>query len=176
MVKRKVNVNDTDRDTTRDGGENRDRDRATRAVQAAIEADEGMRPYGIKVEARGDDKVRIWGVVDTLSEKNRAGDIARSIPGISEVENDLAISTDGEISDSEVAFEAREELAAEPGVDLRGVGVQSGGGTVILKGEVESEGEREAAMRAVSKARGARMVVSQLKDKGTGPNRGNNGA
>ncbi|HHV62618.1 MAG TPA: BON domain-containing protein [Firmicutes bacterium] len=159
---------ETARPGTRTGG-TRGYDATTRAVQAALEDDEGMRPYGINVEARGG-KVRIWGIVDTLSEKNRAEEIARSIPGVVEVENDITISTDGEISDSGVEFEAREELAAEPGVDLRDVGAYSGGGIVILKGEVETEAEKQAAIRAASKARGVREVVTQLrvkKDKDT---------
>mgnify|MGYP003862341109 CR=1 FL=1 len=122
-------------------------------VRRAIEADEGMRPYGINVEATGG-KVRLWGVVDVLAEKNRAEEIARSVQGVREVVNDLTISTDGKIRDSDVAFEAQEELAAEPGVDPRHIGATAKGGTVILKGEVKDEAEVNAAMEAAAKARG----------------------
>ncbi|HHY47269.1 MAG TPA: BON domain-containing protein [Firmicutes bacterium] len=137
------------------------RDIAARVVNA-LENDEGMRPYGIKAEAYGQ-KVRLWGIVDVLAEKQRAEQIALSVPGVEEVVNDLTISTDGRITDSGTAFEAMEELALEPGVDLKRVGARSEGGTVILEGRVEDQEEKDAAMRAASKSRGARNVVSRLK-------------
>lgn len=136
-------------------------------VQQALEADEGMRAYGINVEEIGG-KIRLWGIVDVSAERNRAEEIARGVPGVADVVNDITISTDGEIRDSDVAFEAREELALEPGVDIHRIGPVVKGGTVILKGEAENDEEKDAAMRAASKARGARKVVSHLKMKGDG--------
>ncbi|NPV81182.1 MAG: BON domain-containing protein [Firmicutes bacterium] len=151
------------------GGERPGRNRRDLAhqVRQSLEADEGMRAYGIKVEEIGG-KIRLWGIVDVLAERNRAEEIARGVPGVVDVVNDITISTDGEIVDSDVAFEAREELALEPGVDIQRIGPVVKGGTVILKGEAESDEERDAAMRAASKARGAKKVVSHLKMKGDG--------
>lgn len=136
-------------------------------VQALLDTDKDLRGYGLKAEVNGQ-RVQLSGIVDSLAEKERAAELVAGVPGVTAVENGLAISTDGAITDAEVAEEVREELEADPQVDLRHIGAESHGGNVILTGSVTDPQEKEAARRAAAKARGVRRVLDQVKVKDAG--------
>ncbi|MDN5347975.1 MAG: hyperosmotically inducible periplasmic protein [Clostridia bacterium] len=134
-------------------------------VQAVLDSDKDLKGYGLKAEVN-QGKVTLSGIVDTLKEKERAEKLVAGLPGVTGVENGLTISTDGSIDDADVTQEVMEELNADPGINLRHIGAESREGTVILRGNTENPEEIEAAIRAASKARGVRHVVSQVKLKG----------
>ncbi|MCL6558867.1 MAG: BON domain-containing protein, partial [Firmicutes bacterium] len=117
--------------------------------------------YGLKADVINGE-VHLSGIVDTLSEKERLKKIVSGIEGVRGIENGVAMSTDGSITDEDVVEEVMEELNAEPNVNVRKVGAKSVKGTVFLKGRVDSPADEEAAILAASKARGVRNVVSQL--------------
>ena len=73
-------------------------------LQMALDNDKNLRSYGLRVDVV-EGNARLHGIVDTLSEKDRAERIARSIEGIKRVDSAISISTDGKITDSEVEFE-----------------------------------------------------------------------
>lgn len=79
------------------------------------------------------------------------------------VDNGIAISTDGEITDMGVEFEAGEEILADTKVTPKHIGVKSSNGIVTLVGNVTDPREIEAARDAASKARGVTEVISQVK-------------
>ncbi|OPX85121.1 MAG: outer membrane lipoprotein [Pelotomaculum sp. PtaB.Bin104] len=105
----------------------------------------------------------ISGIVDTLSDSEMAAELAAGLPGVQEVVNNITISTDGSITDTGVNMEVKEELEADPQVDLSHIGAESFGGTVILTGNAEDPAEIEAARQAAARARGVSKVVSQVK-------------
>lgn len=133
-------------------------------VQSVLNSDEDLKGYGLRVTGSGGE-VSLTGVVDTLSESKRAEELAADFPGVEKVVNDLTISTDGDITDADVTKEVREELNADPRVNLAHIGAESHGGTVILMGSTGDPAEIDAAKEAAARARGVRKVASQVKIK-----------
>lgn len=133
-------------------------------VQTVLDSDKNLRSYGLNVTGTGG-QVAISGIVDTLSESKRAEELAADFPGVQEVLNDITISTDGDITDADVTKEVREELNTDPRVNLRHIGAETHGGSVILRGSTKNPDEIEAARQTAAKARGVRKVVSQVKIK-----------
>jgi len=136
-------------------------------VQDVLDSNKDLKGYGLNVRGSGG-QVEISGIVDVLSESKKVEEIAAGFPGVQEVVNDLTISTDGNITDADVDIEVREELSADPRVNLHNIGSETHGGTVILMGNTEDPDEIEAAKQTAAKARGVRKVVSQVKLKDPG--------
>lgn len=114
----------------------------------------------IRVEAR-DGRVILDGVVPSTAMKRMAETLARSIPGVREVQNDL-------VSDPEIEAEFGLRLAADPDLSppqarVLATSVQ---GDVTLAGWVPSEEARQRAEQIVRSIRGVRNVVNNLKVKG----------
>lgn len=135
-------------------------------VQAALDNDVRSKEYGLTADVV-DGKARINGVVDTLAEREQVRQIVSQVGGIRAVESVVSVSTDGAITDDDVAFEVAEELAAA-GVNRRHVGVKSVKGVVFLQGRVDSREEVERAKAAAARARGVKEVISKLKVRSPG--------
>ncbi|MFZ5643382.1 MAG: BON domain-containing protein [Bacillota bacterium] len=133
-----------------------------RQAQALLDTDDRTKNYNLKVRIN-DGVASVTGIVDTLAEKEQVDQILSGIKGFNGIDNGVSISTDGSIIDEDVVEEATEELNAAPGVDLRNVGVKSVKGNVYLMGNVSGPEEEKAAIRAASRARGVKSVISQLK-------------
>ncbi|HBV96469.1 MAG: hypothetical protein JL50_13895 [Peptococcaceae bacterium BICA1-7] len=133
-----------------------------RLAQSMLDSDTRTSNYKLKVRVNGG-LAQVTGIVDTLSEKEQVQQILSGVGGLKGIENGVTISTDGSIIDEDVIEEVTEELNADPGVDLRNVGARSVRGNVYLVGNVSSPEEEKAAIRAASRARGVKSVVSQLK-------------
>ncbi|MCL5057493.1 MAG: BON domain-containing protein [Actinobacteria bacterium] len=131
-------------------------------AQSLLDSDAGTRNYELKVRVNGG-VAQVTGIVDTLSEKEQVDQILSGVGGLRGIENSVAISTDGSIIDEDVVGEVIEELKADPAVDLHGVGAKSVRGNVYLVGTVDGPEEEKAAIRAASRARGVKSVVSRLK-------------
>jgi hyperosmotically inducible protein len=132
------------------------------AVAGALRSEPGLQGYDIQVDAHRE-CIILQGVVDVLAEKRLAGQVARGVPGVEKVENAVTISTDGAITDDDVALEVAEELGAGPLTRRENVGVDVRGGTARLVGEVQSEEERVASAHAAARARGVHRVLNQIK-------------
>jgi len=131
-------------------------------LQAKLEHDINLKSYALKGDVV-EGEAQLQGIVDTLAEKEHAERIAKSISGIKNVDNGISISTDGEITDRGVEFEAGEEIYADPKVNSKHIGVKSAHGVVTLVGNVTDPVEIDDARAAASKARGVTKVVSQVK-------------
>lgn len=143
-------------------------DELKRLVNAYLEADAEMRTYDIKADVI-DGEVQLTGIVDTVSDKNRANEVVSKVDGIKRIENGITISTDGQITDRGVAFEVMEELSADPRVNLKHIGVKSVGGKVFLIGQTDDPLEEQAAIEVAQKARGVTEVISQIHHEGKDP-------
>ena len=133
-----------------------------RLAQSLLDSDVRTGSYGLRVRVN-DSVAQVTGIVDTLAEKVQVEQVLSQIKGLRGIENGIAISTDGSIIDEDVLEEVTEEFNADPSVDLSGVGVKSVRGNVFLVGTVGGAEEEKAAIRAASRARGVKSVVSQLK-------------
>jgi len=132
------------------------------ALRRKLEKDINLRGYALKGDVV-EGEAQLQGIVDVLAEKEHAETIAKNIPGIKKVDNSITISTDGDITNSEVDFEVAEELNANPKVNLKHIGAKSSGGIVTLAGNVTDPEEIEQAHYSASKARGVTKVDSQIK-------------
>ncbi len=131
-------------------------------VQAAINGHTDMKGYDIRADVI-DGEVQLSGIVDSLAEKQRLNEIVSQVAGIKRIENGVSIATDGQITDRDVEFEVAEELNADPRVNLKHIGAKSVDGKVFLVGSSDDKEEINAAIKAASKARGVKEVISQVK-------------
>ncbi|MBC7344658.1 MAG: BON domain-containing protein [Clostridia bacterium] len=137
------------------------------SVQEAIDQDKNLQGYGIKASMSGS-KVELTGTVDTLADKEHLIGLVRQLPGVGEIDDKVAISTDGYIDDDRIAREVEQELLGDPRVDAEDIGAEVSRGTVILHGRADEPKEEQAAVRAAKKARGVRNVVSLVKTSAPG--------
>jgi hyperosmotically inducible protein len=133
-----------------------------RKLQARLEQDPGLSSYGLKADVV-EGEAQITGVVDVLAEKEQALRVARGIGGIRGVSDGIAVSTDGNITEGDVAAEVMEELRADPQVNTERIRAKTSGGTVILAGQEEDRVALEAAKEAAARARGVTRVLSQVR-------------
>ncbi len=131
-------------------------------LQNALQKDINLKGYALKGDVV-EGEAQLQGIVDTLAEKEHAGNLTKNISGIKKVDNSISISTDGDITDSDVAFEVSEELSANPNINLKHISAKISGGVVTLVGNVTDPAEIEEARHTASKARGVTKVVSQVK-------------
>jgi len=132
-------------------------------VEKALAQDKELsKNYDINVDVI-DEEVHLSGIVDTLADKKRAERLARSVPEVQYLDNDLTVSTDGPITDKGVEFEVAEELQADTRVNTTHIGAKSSRGKVFLIGHSDDPEEIKAAQEAASRARGVKEVISQVK-------------
>jgi hyperosmotically inducible protein len=132
-------------------------------VESAIERDfELSELYDVNVDVI-EGEVQLFGIVDTLTDKNRLTEIIKSVPDVKYFNNDLTLSTDGPITDRGVEFEVAEELQADPRVDMSHIGAKSIKGKVFLVGHSNDRDEIQAAKEDAAKARGVTEIISQVK-------------
>ena len=86
-VRNDLRVSDADQSTM---GQKVDDTLITTQVKAKLIADPTTEAYKINVETKGG-VVQLSGFVDSSTAKQRAGDVARSVDGVSNVDNDLEI-------------------------------------------------------------------------------------
>ncbi|EEG76069.1 BON domain-containing protein [Dethiobacter alkaliphilus] len=119
--------------------------------------------YDINVRAQDGGKVNLQGIVDVKKDMDRAVEFANDFPGVTGVENNLTVSTDGAIDDDSVYTEVNQELGADPAINDEKIHFTVEKGVVSLFGETDSQAARNAAASAASKARGVRTVNNQIR-------------
>lgn len=103
------------------------------------------------------------GIVDVLSEKIFAEEIASKIEGVVSVENGITIGMDSNITDSHIKYEIENKIYEEEDDSLSNVGVDVKGGTAILMGHVENSPDKRKAVELASSSRGVANVVDSIK-------------
>lgn len=130
---------------------------AARVKEALMEK---TRSTGVDVNVRAvNGEVTLTGIVDVASEKQAAVDIARAVPGVRAVVDNLTIATDGWIPDDDIEKELTHTLVDE---GLKGVGVEVNRGNVTLLGRVEDVADEQLAIRRAAEVRGVKSVFSEL--------------
>jgi len=103
----------------------------------------------------------VSGVVDVLNDRTKVESVVRKIPGVKKVENNLVISTDGEIGDDKVTEMIEKKLIVKP--DLDGISVEVHKGIVLLMGNIKNIAQERKAMMLATKVLGVKEVISKLK-------------
>jgi len=135
-------------------------------TKTALVADPITDGLGIDVEVDRD-KVQLNGFVNSQAQVDRAGEIARSISGVSSVENNLKVSgptrSTGEyIDDKVLSANVKAALANDPLAPAAEIDVEVNRGVVSLGGYVDSNAERDAAVAAAKKVEGVERVIDNL--------------
>jgi len=125
------------------------------SVKDALLAQTDSAGIDVKVAAE-DGWVRLYGVVDTLSQKTAAEEIARRVPGVRRVENDITVANEETLSDKDVLEAITERLAKEPAYQQIGARVHKG--VVTLVGHAETDEDVQEAVRIVEAMPGVKEV------------------
>jgi osmotically-inducible protein OsmY len=143
--------------------ESDDDDDIARRVREALARDPYVDRYDISVAVHYGD-VNLYGTVDSLAEKIRAGEIASRLRGVLNVDNYLkaAGATPYYLkSDWELEQDIENQFFWSPFVDADEVAVSVENGVATLSGEVETWTERIAAQENAFEA-GAKDVKNKL--------------
>lgn len=114
--------------------------------------------------------VTLTGVVESEKEIERAIEIAKSVPGVKKVVNNLRVGKRGfksYIKDKEITAKIKAKLIADPELKALSIDVDTVNGVVTLTGVVENERQKEKAVRHAKSVEGVREVVVNLQVKGS---------
>lgn len=131
-------------------------------VESALADRMRLSSFDIRVNVR-DGVVQLYGFVDVLAEKDRAGEIVGGLPGVKRVENNLTVAMDGGVTDDQITGEVEKKLAEFPHNVLKRVQVSTRDGVVSLRGEVHTLAEKHACIRAAQGVAGAKEVRDQMR-------------
>jgi len=138
---------------------------ATR-TKTALLADSTTDGLNIDVEVDRD-KVQLNGFVDSSAQVDRAGEIARSVPGVASVENNLKVSdgtrrTGEYIDDKSLSTSVKAALMDDRLAPSAEIDVEVNRGVVSLGGFVDTEAELNAAVAAAQEVNGVVKVINNL--------------
>lgn len=123
---------------------------------------------GLDIDVEVDrDRVQLNGFVDSQAQVDRAGQIARGVPGVASVDNQLKVS-DGTrmagqyVDDKALSVSVKSALANDKVAPASEIDVEVNQGIVSLGGFVDTNAELNAALAAAGKVNGVKKVVNNL--------------
>ena len=131
------------------------------AVRNALAASPEIKTYSINIGTRGG-VVTLSGEVGTLEEKRIIERVARSVPGVSELHNQLTLRPGG--SDAEVAAKIREALASDPQARSAGVQVEVNNGVATVRGKTHNHRETDRILSIVLMIPGVKDIRSDIEE------------
>jgi hyperosmotically inducible protein len=138
---------------------------ATQTKAALLEDDV---THGMDIDVEVDRaQVQLNGFVDSQAQKDRAGEIARSVEGVASVSNNLEVSggprSTGEYVDDKVLFtRVNAALAQNSLTSALTIDVEVNRGVVSLGGHVDSLAQANAAVETAREVSGVTRVVNNL--------------
>ena len=130
-----------------------------RDAVAALETNISIPDKSIKVSVR-DGVVILDGKVEWNFQRESAESCVRTVPGVAEIRNNVAVKP--RISTAAVEGKIEDALKRSAEVDARRITVTANSGTVHLYGNVRSWAERDTAQRAAWAAPGVAQVHNHL--------------
>lgn len=122
---------------------------------------------GIDVQVSAEDgTVRLSGVVDVLSHKRTVEEIARRIPGVRRIENDICVANEETASDKDLVEAITHKLTRDG--DSPNIGCRVHKGVVTLVGHAATYDDVRAAARLVEDTAGVREVRTERVKVGEG--------
>lgn len=117
----------------------------------------GTESAGIEIKVTAENgNVRLVGVVDALSHKTAAETIARRIPGVQRVHNDITVANEETVSDKGLIETVTQKLVRNP--ETRNIGCRVHNGVVSLVGHAGSYDDVQTAVRLAEDIAGVKEV------------------
>lgn len=132
-----------------------------RDVEDALRADPAAEPHGISVTVENG-VVTLTGQVDSWTEKNLSGTVAKGVRGVLDLENQIEVDLSVIRDDQEVEREVERVLYWDALVDAGLIEVGADDGRVILRGVVGSAAEKRRAVTDAHVAGVATVDASDL--------------
>jgi osmotically-inducible protein OsmY len=120
-------------------------DEITKGAKIALVADPATDLYETGVQVTNGAAI-LTGTVDSLAERHLAGEVVKSVKGVTAVKNDLVVKPKLKRPDAQVAADIKGMLKQDPWVDASSVDVTVKDGVATLKGAVGSMIERTEAI------------------------------
>ncbi len=131
------------------------------AVTQALARDGRVNLADVIHISAGNGVVLLSGTVWSAEQKQAAEDVTRRVPGIAEIQNDLTVALEGEISDAELRNAVLNALAQQPEL-VQKVGCSVDDGIVTLVGHVRDAAEEQKAIAVAGAIHGIKQVISAL--------------
>lgn len=148
-------------------------------IEGAYLFNTNLNPLDIDVEVHGS-KAILKGYVDSNVSKSLAREIAMSIDGIDDVDNQLKVDADratqaekakqgllADVSDATITVKVKSKLLANTEVSGLAVDVSTDNREVTLSGKVNNDAERDLVYYIARNTEGVRTVNNKLEIKGS---------
>ncbi|HBV86945.1 BON domain-containing protein [Desulfosporosinus sp.] len=132
-----------------------------RDIKNLIHTHFGESAQGIHVKVKGD-KAIIWGIVDSLVEKDFFGSRIGRIDGVRELDNSLTVADDGNIKDKDIEKGIIERFQGSNFDEIMHLGCRVSKGIATLLGHVETQSTERLAKRLASQVRGVKEIRSEI--------------
>lgn len=147
-------------------GERLDDAAITAKVKTALAADPTAKAYQINVDTN-DGMVQLNGFVDSDEGRQAAARVARSVEGVSRVDNNLEVreghrTLGAAVDDAKIAAQVKTALAADANTKAYQIKVDVNRGVVALGGFVDTEESKNNASRVARSVEGVRSVENNL--------------
>ena len=135
----------------------------TENVRAALARDPRL-PHPAEVAvAERNGTVALRGSVRSLHQRRVAVEVAKSVPGVREVADELSIDLLDRWQDDDIRGAALQALMSDSGVPDGQIDVAVADGWLTLTGEVKHQSESNAAFEAVSRLAGVGGISNKIK-------------
>ncbi|MHB1184563.1 MAG: BON domain-containing protein [Desulfobulbia bacterium] len=136
----------------------------TAKVKSELIGDKNVKGRNIDVDTVAG-VVVLSGYVDSSQEANRAGLIAKSVPGVARVKNELRVGsrTMGQgVDDTVLGAKIKARLLEEPGVRSFNIDVDVYSGSVSVTGTVPNQEQKNRVLNLIRSVEGVKGVVDNL--------------
>lgn len=130
------------------------------AFRERILSDRSLSGAALNVSARGN-VLTLSGTVGSISDKERIERMAREVPGIDRIDNQLSIPP--ALTDRELTERVEAALRANPDIDVEGIHIDSKNGVVTLSGSRPNHRDRDRILSVTLMVEGVREVRSELR-------------
>lgn len=137
-------------------------DKIIKIIKKKLEDNMGASAIDININCKAG-HVTLYGIADNLSEKMYAEKLARSVDGVSFLENDIAIATDGTVTDNDIKHGIMRNLKASSFYEEIGdLGIDVSDGVATLYGKINNAEQEKDAINQAAKTIGVKNVISKL--------------
>lgn len=132
-------------------------------IRAALENDPRIHNATELAVAEKAGTVTLRGTVRSLHQRRTAVEIARSVPGVAAVEDEVRIDPRDHYNDDELRGAALQALMSDDSIPADWIDVKVAAGWVTLKGEVKHQADSDAVFAAVSRLAGVGGITNKIK-------------
>jgi len=131
-------------------------------IDALLQNDPYLDYRGVKVVIKQAGVATLSGYVFTDYEKSHATDVANTVPGITEVKNEIKVVQLTAGHDGAVAQQVRSQIIQDPTMKVEALDVEAEKGGVILHGIVKTAEQKERVGKFASEVQGVKHVNNDL--------------